>query len=193
MKKKIQFFKASVRGMGLLIRYGPAKVSLWREQAMIDDLTGLYNRRFLHEAGKRELAKALRSEWQGEGYSVSFIFVDIDNLKRINDEEGHAAGDKVLQSVAALLEKCCREVDIVSRVGGDEFNILLPQTGKEGAQLVIDRLKELAKKELVSSKGRPISLSCGLAQEFSLKALKETADAQMYQQKGSKMGKKDDV
>ena len=186
MKKKIQFFKASVKGIGLFVRYGPAKVSEWREQSMIDPLTGLYNRRFLQEAWKRELAKALRSEWQGVSYPISLIMIDIDNLKRINDEEGHSAGDKVLQSVATLLENACREVDIVCRVGGDEFIILLPQTTEEDAQLVVDRLKESTEKELVSPKGTPTGLSCGLTQEFSLEALKEKADAQMYREKKSK-------
>ena len=183
MKKTIQFFKASVKGIWLLIRYGPAKVSLWQEQSTIDDLTGLYNQRFLRDAWKREEAKAKRSEWQGISYPISFILIDIDRFKKINDEEGHLAGDKVLQSVAALLKKCCREVDIVCRTGGDEFVILLPQTVKEGAQVVIDKLKELAKKELISPKGRPIGLSYGASQEFSL----EAADAHMYSEKRSKL------
>lgn len=186
MKRIIQFFKASAKGIWLLIRYGPAKISEWRSQAIFDNLTGLYNRRFLREEGKRELAKAIRSEWQGVSYPISFILIDIDNFKRINDEEGHSAGDKVLQNVAALLENVCREVDIVCRIGGDEFIILLPQTAKEGAQVVIDKLQELAKKELISPKGRPIGLSCGLAEEFSLEALEE-ADATMYQEKRSKL------
>lgn len=179
----IKFFKASVKGIWFLIRYGPAKISEWREQSIFDPLTGLYNRRFLHEAGNRELAKALRLKYGGVNYPVSFVMIDIDNFKRFNDEEGHLAGDKVLQRIAGLLEKCRREVDIVCRTGGDEFVILLPQTTKEGAQVVVNRVKELAAKELVSPRGRPIGLSCGVAEEFSFEALEKKADEAMYQEK----------
>jgi len=186
--KTIQFLKTSVKGIWLLIRYGPAKISQWQEESIIDPLTGLYNRRFLHEVGRRELAKAIRSNHQGVSYPISFLLIDIDNFKRVNDEEGHAAGDKVLQRVAVLLKRVCRrETDIIFRVGGDEFIILLPQTTEEGAQVVIDKLKELTEKELISPKGRPIKLSCGLAQELSLKALEEKADAKMYRDKRSKV------
>ncbi len=182
---KIQFFKALVRVFWLLIHYGPAKISERWDQAIFDELTGLYNRRFLQEAGKREIARALRAKKEGIAYPISLIFVDIDHFKRINDREGHLAGDKVLQDVAVLLKKYCREVDVVCRFGGDEFAILLPQTAEEGAQVVIDKLKKSAKKEIVSPKGETVEISCGLAREFSLEALKE-ADAKMYQEKKSK-------
>lgn len=181
MKKIIQFFKASAKGIWIFFRYGPATISEWRSQAIYDDLTGLYNRRFLQEAGKKELARAVRY-----AYPFSLIRIDIDNFKRINDEEGHSAGDRVLISVAALLEKACRENDIVGRTGGDEFTILLPHTTEEGAQILIDRLKKLAKEELISPKGKPIEFSCGMAAKFSLEALQEEADAKMYEDKKSR-------
>ncbi len=185
MEKTIQFFKESAEGIWLFFRYGPARVSKWQSQSIYDDLTGLYNRRFFQEIIKRELAKAKRSKWQDISYPISLILIDIDNFKRINDEEGHLAGDKVLQSVAVLLKKVCREVDIIFRVGGDEFKILLPETTKEKAHVVKDRLEALAEKELFSPKGRSISLSCGLAEGSSLEALEE-ADVKMYQEKKSK-------
>jgi len=183
-----QFFKANGKGLFLVLRYGLAKVAEWQSQVIHDELTGLYNRRFIQEAGKKELAKAFRYEWKGISYPLSIIRIDVDNFKRVNDEEGHLAGDKVLQQVAALLEKVCRESDIVGRTGGDEFTILLPDTTEEGAQVLMAKLKKIAKEELVSPKGKPIELSCGLAAKFSLAALEEEADVKMYQEKKSKGG-----
>lgn len=175
--KIIQFFKESFKGVWLVFRYGPGRVSQWREESIIDPLTGLYNRRFLEEIGKRELAKVKRLTRQGVSYPISIIFVDIDDFKKINDEKGHAFGDKVLKQVAVLLKEVCRrETDVICRVGGDEFVILLSQTTKENAQIIIGRLKESTE----------IGLSCGLSQELTWEELHEKADVHMYQNKKRK-------
>lgn len=183
MKKIKQFFKANGKGLFLVLRYGLAKVAGWQSQAIYDTLTGLYNRRFLQETGKKELTRAVRY-----GRCFSLIQIDIDDFKRINDEEGHLAGDEVLKRVATFLEETCRQSDIISRIGGDEFLILLPETSKEEAEKVVERTKSLSKEKLFSPQGRPIGLSCGLAsweEKLSLESLRQKADLKMYQAKNA--------
>lgn len=177
MKK---FFK----GVWLIIRHGPAKIADWQEQSIYDALTGLYNWRFLLGAGKRELAKAKRLEKSGVKYSISVISADIRKFKEFNDKEGHLAGNEVLCKIAVLLRKVFREVDIVCRVGGDEFVVLLPETTIEGAKVALNRLQE-ALKELHSPAGRSVGLDCGIAEvgESSLEELLKKADRSMYQAK----------
>ena len=97
-----------------------------REEAIRDPLTGLYNRRFLHETLFRELAHATR-----EGSPLTVVIIDIDHFKRLNDRYGHQIGDLVLQALATLLRTTTRGEDVVCRYGGEEFVIVLP-----GASLV---------------------------------------------------------
>jgi diguanylate cyclase (GGDEF)-like protein/PAS domain S-box-containing protein len=92
-----------------------------REQALHDPLTGLYNRRYLDETIRRELARATRYK-----QPVGIVMCDLDHFKLINDEHGHLAGDEVLRVFAALLKKCARASDIVCRFGGEEFVMFLP-------------------------------------------------------------------
>lgn len=101
------------------------------------DLTGIPNRRHVIEFTKREFARARR-------YSSSFsiVFVDVDHFKRINDTYGHAIGDKAIIHVANLLNEELRETDIVGRIGGEEFAILLPDTNESNAVYFANRLRE---------------------------------------------------
>lgn len=184
MKKTIQFFKSSIKGIWLILRHGPNKVVEWKEQTIYDSLTNLLNLRYLEEWGKKELARAVRY-----GHSLAFIEIDIDDFKTINDKEGHLTGDKVLQSAAVLLEKICREGDLIFRVGGDEFLIILPETNKENAEKLVERIRE---RQLVSPGGRKIELSCGIKageKEVSLEALRKEIDAEMYRDKRYKKSK----
>ncbi|MCK4312779.1 MAG: diguanylate cyclase [Candidatus Cloacimonetes bacterium] len=107
-----------------------------REQAIIDSLTGVYNRFFLYQALEQELKHSKRYN-----RPIAFIIVDVNNLKGINDKYGHQMGDKALQYVASLLVYVARESDIVVRNGGDEFLVMLPETGKE-VEIVEKRIKE---------------------------------------------------
>jgi diguanylate cyclase (GGDEF)-like protein len=104
--------------------------------AIIDPLTGLFNRRHLAGRLHEELARCRRY-----GHALSLTVVDLDGFKRVNDVRGHDAGDKVLIRVADALQRTLRSTDVVARVGGDEFVIIEPETTAEGAMLIADRLR----------------------------------------------------
>lgn len=102
----------------------------------IDELTGLYNYRYLGIALDREIRRAERY-----GLSMSIIFLDVDLLKVVNDTYGHLVGSQVLKEVAAVIKKSVREVDIVIRYGGDEYTIILIETNRQGAAIVAERIR----------------------------------------------------
>jgi diguanylate cyclase (GGDEF)-like protein len=102
-----------------------------------DHLTGLFNRRYMDERLNYEITRAQR-----EGSSLSLCMADLDFFKRYNDTYGHQAGDRVLRAVADALKRGVRPDDSVSRYGGEEFLIMLPDTDAEGARAVAERLRE---------------------------------------------------
>lgn len=172
-------------GMWLFIRHGPIKVAEW---CKYDALTGAYNRRHFLEEVKKELSRVKRAERNGESYVLSIIYIDLKEFGDINNLEGHPVGDKCLIKAVELLRRIClRITDLIGRVGGDEFAILLPQTSKSGATVVADRIR-VAK--LFSPEGRAIQLNCGVAEADSKISLEEfigRADEEMYKtKKGSK-------
>lgn len=107
-----------------------------RELIYTDDLTGLYNHRYLHVALEQEIR---RSERYGLEFSLAFI--DLDLFKNINDEHGHLAGSGVLRQVGDLLRECVRDADMLFRYGGDEFTALLVETDTRGAKIVAERIR----------------------------------------------------
>jgi diguanylate cyclase (GGDEF)-like protein len=108
-----------------------------REQAIRDPLTGLYNRRYLADALKRELTRVKR-----EGQSMSLIIADIDYFKKVNDTYGHEAGDQCLMAVAQLFAISCRGSDIACRYGGEEFLLVLPNTSNQTALQRAEEIRE---------------------------------------------------
>jgi len=114
--------------------------------AAIDKLTGLYVRNFFEKWFDRELRTAFRSQ-----QVLSLLLLDLDKLKRINDLAGHLAGDQALATVGKILRQATRNTDIIGRFGGDEYIILMPQTGREGAELVGNRIISLFKTETIPS------------------------------------------
>src|SRR5206468_8904985 len=101
------------------------------------DLTQLSNARYLHDALRKETKRAVRSR-----QPLSLLFVDLDGFKRINDAYGHLLGSHALVEAAAIIRGSARETDVVARFGGDEFALVLPETGSEGASAVARRLRD---------------------------------------------------
>ena len=104
------------------------------EQAVHDPLTGLYNRRFFDEALAQNIETARRYNRE-----LSLVLFDLDDFKKVNDKHGHQAGDEVLKTFAQLLMKTARKADMVCRIGGDEFAVILPETGLSNARNLTDR------------------------------------------------------
>lgn len=104
--------------------------------AVTDDLTQVYNYRFLKMALRREVKRAARFSQK-----FSILMIDVDNLKKYNDQNGHLRGSEVLRQVAQILVREARSIDLVAKYGGDEFVVILPQTTREGARVLADRVK----------------------------------------------------
>jgi len=156
-------------------------------QAHTDFLTNLSNRRYFMELAESELARTVRY-----GGSLSLLMLDIDRFKRINDTYGHKVGDRVLQSLAELFRKSLREVDIVGRLGGEEFAVLLPETDEAHALEVAERLRQsIADSELSLVMDRPLrfTVSIGLTTfkngDANLDTLLGQADEALYEAKRS--------
>ncbi|SHH84092.1 sensor domain-containing diguanylate cyclase [Desulfofustis glycolicus] len=107
-----------------------------RELAFRDELTGLYNHRYFQEIFEAELQKSKRYR-----HALSLLLLDIDHFKRVNDTYGHLVGDHVLKQVSQIMIKLVRHFDIVARYGGEEFAIVLPETGKVGANVLAQRVR----------------------------------------------------
>jgi diguanylate cyclase (GGDEF)-like protein len=112
------------------------RVSLLEDMAFVDALTGLFNRRYFDRAMAVEIARAARDHTP-----LSLLVCDIDRFKAVNDGHGHLAGDRVLQQLAGLLSDMGRKTDIITRFGGEEFCLLLPNTKPEAARLVAERVR----------------------------------------------------
>jgi two-component system cell cycle response regulator len=108
-----------------------------REKAFIDDVTSLYNARYLLSALDREVNRAARSSSR-----LSVLFLDLDRFKTVNDRFGHLVGSRVLRELGVLLQESVRAIDTVGRYGGDEFTILLVDTGLDGALSVAERIRQ---------------------------------------------------
>ncbi len=128
--------------------------------AVTDALTGIYNRGHLFEVGTREFNSAFRYQ-----RPLAVIMFDVDRFKEVNDEWGHAIGDEVLCEVVNRCQTILREVDVFGRYGGEEFAILLPETGIENARAVADRLRVAVEHKPVATTGGrvPVTISVGLA------------------------------
>lgn len=107
------------------------------QAALTDPLTGVYNRSVMETALRREIPLARRNKT-----SLSLIILDIDRLKSVNDKYGHAAGDYLIKAVADAVSQSLRETDILSRFGGDEFAILLSNTGRRGAAVLAENIRQ---------------------------------------------------
>src|SRR5215217_5653779 len=131
------------------------------EMSMTDALTGLLNRYGLHRALQRELSEARRY-----GRPLSCLLIDIDFFKAVNDTYGHAAGDAALRQAARVIAESVRGSDVVCRYGGEEFLVLAPETGVEGARALAEKIRRAISSRLFGDAGRifPLTLSAGVAQ-----------------------------
>jgi diguanylate cyclase (GGDEF)-like protein len=157
-----------------------------RELAIRDSLTSLYNRHFFNEVIQREITRAVRSR-----ESLSFVMVDVDHLKRINDTQGHMAGDRMLVEMAELLRNQCRKSDLIFRLGGDEFMLFLTNTNRPKAKILTQRIEKAIltwnqkhAKHFGDTMSVSMGIACGRPHE-GLELMKK-ADQIMYAQKRSK-------
>jgi diguanylate cyclase (GGDEF)-like protein len=149
-----------------------------RTLSRIDPLTRIANRRALFEAAIQ--AKSLSDR---QNVPLSLAYIDIDGFKLLNDHFGHSTGDKVLAVTAAVIQKALRPTDIVARIGGDEFAILLPATDGTTAARVFDRIR-LELDRAMSQRSWPVTFSVGIASFSpplgSVRDMLQTADEVMY-------------
>lgn len=160
------------------------------ETAWIDGLTEIYNRRGLEEEGGRLFSESVRYN-----SSLAIVFLDMDNLKQINDQFGHFAGDRALINLARVLKDRVRKSDIVGRWGGDEFIVILPRENLTGAEKFANYLNERIEAESFVHEGRELKVRVSLGvsalrkSDESFQKIVERADKRMYQQKQEKKKK----
>ena len=164
-----------------------ANLELQKNQARIselmltDPLTGAGNRRHLDERFLLEVDRAQRYDKQ-----LSVVIADLDHFKAINDSFGHNVGDEVLKGVAAVIRNNMRTTDFMARFGGEEFVLLLPETGRVGAELLAERIRRSLEMEPVAGLKQPVTASFGIATAAPLESAKDVlkrADDALYQAK----------
>lgn len=150
----------------------------------LDGLTQVHNKRYFHETLEREFARSKRYK-----HPFALVIFDIDHFKNINDTHGHLAGDEVLRRLGALIKDNVRTNDLVARIGGEEFAVLLPEADKRGGVALADKLRRIVENEWFVHEGRaiPVTISLGVVEfDEALKsgdALIQTADEKLYESK----------
>jgi diguanylate cyclase (GGDEF)-like protein len=150
------------------------------ELSLTDPLTGIYNRRYFDLFLSNEIRQSQRF-----GHAMTILMIDIDHFKEYNDSFGHPAGDKALQLVAMCLRKGCRHADVLARIGGEEFALILPETGIVGAVEVAERIR--AAMSAASDLKQPLTLSIGVSTlgggNFAADVLIQQGDLALYEAK----------
>ena len=161
--------------------------SALRSLSLIDDLTGLYNRRGFTDLGEQYLKLARRS-----GRGVTMVYLDLDRFKTINDSLGHHVGDRALLKVAELLRASFRRSDIIARLGGDEFSVLALEASDESSETLVARLRDRVDNfNRTTPDAYQLSISVGMARnsddpKIRLEDLVAEADGAMYREKHEK-------
>ena len=151
--------------------------------SLTDALTGLANRRRLDEQFETEVNRVQRY-----GGTLSVVIADLDHFKRINDEFGHEIGDKVLKAFSRTVESHVRDTDLIARLGGEEFVILMPQSGCNAAETVAERIRLSLAQTLIAPMRRAITVSFGIAEIHggeSAACLLRRADQALYKAKAT--------
>ena len=160
------------------------KTKILEQEILLDNLTGIYNRRAYELRIREEI-----SRFQRYGQPFSLVLFDIDHFKKVNDQFGHQAGDKCLREIATRIRPSLRDSDFLARYGGEEFIIILPGTGEEDAHRVAEKIRSLIEKTRFVYQGAevPVTISLGVTQVQSSDQDSELpfrrVDAAMYQAK----------
>lgn len=170
-----------IRTLALSFELDKAKQKA-ENSARIDSLTKLYNRRAFYELAPKYLSNAQR-----QNRAIAFVMLDIDHFKHVNDTYGHGIGDKVLEKVSEILRSRLREADLVSRLGGEEFALILPETDKDDAIVMVERIRTSIESLKFEEKELKITSSFGIALckrcTETLDKLLIQADSALYQAK----------
>lgn len=165
----------------LFLSHFKTKLNSEKNLSRTDSLTGVMNGR-----GFTELAEKMFELSERHGRSTTLAYIDLDNFKQVNDQQGHSEGDKLLKVIGEILLQSVRRTDVVGRLGGDEFAIVLPETNETGAKLMLDKLRiELS--DAMQKHGWPVSFSMGVVSfnlpPYDLDHAIKVGDALMYKAK----------
>jgi diguanylate cyclase (GGDEF)-like protein len=156
-----------------------------KERALVDDVTEVYNARYLMEAMDREIRRAERY-----GNELSVLFLDLDRFKLVNDHHGHLVGSQALRQLSQVLGQCVRQVDTLARYGGDEFTIVLVGTGEETGTEIAERIRRIvAETAFEAGPDQVVHLTCSVGVSTypthgrTREALLDSADKAMYRAK----------
>ncbi|HSA30672.1 MAG TPA: GGDEF domain-containing protein [Candidatus Omnitrophota bacterium] len=139
---------------------GLRRIHLYKEVerlAITDSLTQVFTRRYLMERFTEEMNRA-----KAKNVNLAFLMLDIDHFKNINDQYGHLAGDHVLREVAKVIKEAVREIDIVGRYGGEEFSVILPDTNREGAHYVAERVRSVVEARTIRAYDKNIHVTVSI-------------------------------
>jgi diguanylate cyclase (GGDEF)-like protein len=162
--EEIQALSLLAAWAGMMLQNRRLSESL-EKLAVTDDLTQVYNFRFLKTALRREIKRAARFRQQ-----LSLVMIDVDNLKSYNDRNGHMRGSLLLRELAGLFAQNVRSFDLVAKYGGDEFTLILPQTDREGARVVADRMRQV-----VAEHTFPLAVRGGITVSLGIATFPEDA------------------
>lgn len=180
----LAFMAVLAAGFGFVLASFERMASQMRQLASVDGLTGAAN----HNTTVSLLAHAME-RGRREGQPVGFVMLDLDHFKRVNDQHGHVVGDQVLKAVAACTRARLRGSDVLGRLGGEEFGLVLPATGVNGAKHLAEQVRLAVEAlELQGDGGRPlrVTLSAGVAEaarDDTPETLMHLADKALYQAK----------
>lgn len=184
----IWLFNAAMHGtsflvVGLLLAKLKNALADAQQLSRLDPLTSLLNARAFYDEARRVVSVGRRKK-----RPATIAYIDLDDFKAVNDTHGHHAGDELLLRVAGAIRKCIRISDITARMGGDEFVVLLPETGPPEARLVFDRLRGLIAQTLAETP-YPVTASIGgvvfLTVPDTVEAMVHVADERMYAAKAA--------
>jgi diguanylate cyclase (GGDEF)-like protein len=178
-REDIRHLTPLAAGVGLMLASMQIR-QLLREQALLDGLTGAHNRHAMDDIVAEEMERSRR-----HGHDLSFVMLDIDEFKSINDRLGHAEGDRVLETLVTVLRKSLRAIDKVIRYGGDEFLLVLPETSHRETELLLERLRTSIEAQVSTEMG-VVHCSAGIATmrgDPEGGDLVQLADKRMYQAK----------